>query len=133
MGAASRAPIRMSSKLIILISQLIIRLYAGQTTRSKRCRRCAFRSKLGHYPQPSLVDCSSPFLYDFNVYKWVILMARPAIESNSRMSLRIRAEEKTLLLRAVALQHTDLTDFVVKHALRAAKNVIEKAEQVQLS
>ncbi len=60
-------------------------------------------------------------------------MARAAIESNSRMSLRIRAEEKKLLLRAVALQHTDLTDFVVKHALRAAKNVIEKAEQVQLS
>ena len=49
------------------------------------------------------------------------------------MSLRIRTEEKTLLLRAVALQHTDLTDFVVQHALRAAKNVIEKAEQVQLS
>jgi uncharacterized protein (DUF1778 family) len=60
-------------------------------------------------------------------------MARAAIESNSRMSLRIRAEEKALLLRAVALQHTDLTDFVVKHALRAAKNVIEKAEQLQLS
>jgi uncharacterized protein (DUF1778 family) len=60
-------------------------------------------------------------------------MARAAIETNSRMSLRIRPEEKALLLRAVALQHTDLTDFVVKHALRAAKNVIEKAEQVQLS
>ncbi len=60
-------------------------------------------------------------------------MARAAIESDTRISLRIRAEEKTLLLRAVALQHTDLTDFVVKHALRAAKNVIEKAEHVQLS
>jgi uncharacterized protein (DUF1778 family) len=59
-------------------------------------------------------------------------MPRVAVE-NSRMSLRIRAEEKTLLLRAVALEHTDLTDFVVKHALRAAKNVIEEAEHVQLS
>jgi uncharacterized protein (DUF1778 family) len=49
------------------------------------------------------------------------------------MSLRIRAEEKTLLLRAVALRHTDLTDFVVQHALRAAKNVIEEAEQIKLS
>jgi len=49
------------------------------------------------------------------------------------MSLRIRTEEKTLLLRAVALQHTDLTDFVVQHALRAVKNVIEESEKVQLS
>ncbi|HEX9201117.1 MAG TPA: DUF1778 domain-containing protein [Acidobacteriaceae bacterium] len=49
------------------------------------------------------------------------------------MSLRIRAEEKTLLLRAVALQHTDLTDFVLQHALRAARTVIEKSERVQLS
>jgi uncharacterized protein (DUF1778 family) len=60
-------------------------------------------------------------------------MPRAAIEDNSRMSLRIRAEEKRLLLRAVAIQHTDLTDFVVKNALRAAKNVIAEAEHVQLS
>jgi uncharacterized protein (DUF1778 family) len=60
-------------------------------------------------------------------------MPRVAVEDNSRMSLRIRAAEKALLLRAVALQHTDLTDFVVQHALRAAKNVIEESEQVQLS
>jgi uncharacterized protein (DUF1778 family) len=60
-------------------------------------------------------------------------MPRAAIEDNSRMSLRIRAEEKRLLLRAVAIQHTDLTDFVVKNALRAAKDVIAEAEHVQLS
>jgi uncharacterized protein (DUF1778 family) len=61
------------------------------------------------------------------------LMPRVAVEDNSRISLRIRAEDKTLLLRAVALQHTDLTDFVVHHALRAAKNVIEESEEVKLS
>jgi uncharacterized protein (DUF1778 family) len=60
-------------------------------------------------------------------------MPRIAVEDNSRMSLRIRSEEKALLLRAVAMQHTDLTDFVLQHALRAARNVIEKAEQVKLS
>jgi uncharacterized protein (DUF1778 family) len=49
------------------------------------------------------------------------------------MSLRIRAEEKALLLRAVALSHTDLTDFVLRHALLAAKSVIEAEDQVQLS
>jgi uncharacterized protein (DUF1778 family) len=60
-------------------------------------------------------------------------MPRAAVEDNSRMSLRIRAEEKALLLRAVALQHTDLTDFVLQHALRAARGVVERSERVQLS
>jgi len=60
-------------------------------------------------------------------------MPRVAVEDNNRMSLRIRAEEKALLLRAVALRHTDLTDFVVRHALVAARDVIAQAEQVQLS
>ena len=45
-------------------------------------------------------------------------MPRVAVEDNSRMSLRIRPEEKALLLRAVALNHTDLTDFVIRHAVR---------------
>ena len=60
-------------------------------------------------------------------------MPRAAIEDNNRMSLRIRSEEKALLLRAVALRHTDLTGFVVHHAVRAAKDVIAEAEHVQLS
>ena len=60
-------------------------------------------------------------------------MPRIAVEHNSRMSLRIRAEEKALLLRAVALDHTDLTDFVVRHALLAAKAVIDEADRVQIS
>ena len=60
-------------------------------------------------------------------------MPRVAVEDNSRMSLRIRAKEKAMLLRAVALEHTDLTDFVIRHALRAAKAVIEEADHVQLS
>lgn len=53
--------------------------------------------------------------------------------NNNRVSLRIRAKEKAILLRAVALQGTDLTDFVLHHALQAAQAVIEKAEQLQIS
>jgi len=49
------------------------------------------------------------------------------------MSLRVRAEDKAILLRAVALKHTDLTDFVIRHAVRAAKAVIDEADRVQLS
>ena len=60
-------------------------------------------------------------------------MPRVAVEDNSRMSLRIRPQEKALLLRAVALKQTDLTDFVLRHALRAAKAVIERADRVPLS
>src|SRR5450631_1128076 len=63
----------------------------------------------------------------------VAAMPRMAVEDNSRMQLRIRAEEKALLLRAVALNHTDLTDFVLRHALEAAKAVIEEADHVKLS
>ena len=60
-------------------------------------------------------------------------MPRIAVEDNNRISLRIRAEQKSLLLRAVALNHTDLTDFVIRHALRAAKAVIDEADHVRLS
>jgi uncharacterized protein (DUF1778 family) len=60
-------------------------------------------------------------------------MPRAAVEDNSRMSLRIHADEKALLMRAVALRHTDLTDFVLRYALSAAKAVIEEADHLQLS
>ncbi len=49
------------------------------------------------------------------------------------MSLPVRPEDKALLLRAVALNNTDLTDFVLRHAVRAARAVVKKAEQMQLS
>jgi uncharacterized protein (DUF1778 family) len=60
-------------------------------------------------------------------------MPRVAVEDNDRMSMRVRAEEKTMLLRAAALENTDLTDFVLQHALRSAKAVIEDAEHLRLS
>ena len=60
-------------------------------------------------------------------------MPRIAVEDNSRLSLRIRPDDKALLMRAVAYAHTDLTDFVLRNALRAAKAVVAQAEQVVLS
>ena len=38
-----------------------------------------------------------------------------------------------LLMRAVAYEHTDLTDFVLRNAVQAAKAVIAQAEQISLS
>jgi len=60
-------------------------------------------------------------------------MPRTAIQDNSRMSLRIRPDDKALLMRAVAYEHTDLTDFVLRSAMQAARAVIAQAERVLLS
>jgi len=60
-------------------------------------------------------------------------MPRVAIENNNRMSLRIMSAEKAQLLRAAALSQTDLTDFVIRHAVLAARNVIAEAENLRLS
>jgi uncharacterized protein (DUF1778 family) len=60
-------------------------------------------------------------------------MPRVAVQDNSRISLRIRSQDKALLMRAVAYTHTDLTAFVVQNAVQAAKAVLAEAEQVALS
>ncbi|MSV32466.1 MAG: DUF1778 domain-containing protein [Bryobacterales bacterium] len=60
-------------------------------------------------------------------------MPRLAIEDNSRMSIRIPAGEKAVLLRAAALRRTDLTDFVRQHSLNAARAVIQESERLELS
>ena len=60
-------------------------------------------------------------------------MPRVMVEDNRRLSLRIRARDKAVLMRAVALENTDLTDFVIRSALQVAKTVIEQAERVPLS
>lgn len=60
-------------------------------------------------------------------------MPRAVVEDNSRLALRVRADDKAMLMRAVALEHTDMTDFVLRHALNAARKVIEQAEHVTLS
>jgi uncharacterized protein (DUF1778 family) len=43
-------------------------------------------------------------------------MARPLTESG-RIELRVKPEEKTLLSRAAALQHEDLTGFILRTVL----------------
>ena len=60
-------------------------------------------------------------------------MPRAAVENNSRVALRIRPTDKARLMRASALEHTDLTDFILRNVLRAADAVIEQAERIVLS
>lgn len=60
-------------------------------------------------------------------------MPRAAIENNNRVALRIRPADKLRLMRASALAHTDLTDFILSNVLRAADAVIEKSERIEIS
>ena len=60
-------------------------------------------------------------------------MPRVPVENNDRMSLRIAAEEKSLLVRAAAVEHTNLTEFVIRTAVANAKEVIELNERQELS
>lgn len=60
-------------------------------------------------------------------------MPRATVDDNKRMNLRLQPEQKATLVRAAALRHTDLTDFVLQPALREARKVIEESERVRLS
>jgi uncharacterized protein (DUF1778 family) len=60
-------------------------------------------------------------------------MFRVAVDDNKRVSLGVRPEQKATLLRAAALLHTDLTDFLLQPALREAEAIIEAADHLQLS
>jgi uncharacterized protein (DUF1778 family) len=55
------------------------------------------------------------------------------VNENSRVALRIRAADKALIMRAVALAQTDMTGFILRTALREARSVIKEHEQVKLS
>ena len=60
-------------------------------------------------------------------------MPRAIVQDNSRVALRVLADDKATLMRAVALERTDMTDFILRHALNAARKVIERAERLTLS
>ena len=55
------------------------------------------------------------------------------IADNGRIELRINVAAKAKLTRAAALQHVDLTAFILRAALPAAETVIERAERITLS
>ena len=62
-----------------------------------------------------------------------INVPRVALDYNSRVAVRIRPAEKARIMRAAALQNTDLTSFVLHNTLRAAEEVIARAERIALS
>jgi len=60
-------------------------------------------------------------------------MPQIPVETNKRMSLRIASEEKSLLMRAAALQQTNLTEFVIRTVVSAAREIIHQNECCELS
>jgi len=62
-----------------------------------------------------------------------MFMPQIPVETNDRMSLRIASEEKSLLIRAATIQHTNLTEFVTRTMVSVARDVIEQSERVELT
>nr|WP_279716282.1 DUF1778 domain-containing protein [Chelonobacter oris] len=49
------------------------------------------------------------------------------------MSLRIASDEKSLLIRAATLQHTNLTEFVLRNVMSVARKIIDENERLALT
>ena len=60
-------------------------------------------------------------------------MPQIAIESNERLSLLVSTDAKKLIVRAAAIQQTNLTDFVVSNILPVAQKIVDAAERVYLT
>ena len=52
---------------------------------------------------------------------------------NNRIELRATPHEKELLTRAAAIEHMDVTSFVMRTAVPRAREVIQHTERVELS
>ena len=60
-------------------------------------------------------------------------MPATAAPREERIELRATREEKRLLAAAAAHERLDLTGFVMRNALPAARTVMERAERIVLS
>lgn len=60
-------------------------------------------------------------------------MATNAIARDDRIELRATKEEKQLLASAAAYERLDLTSFIMRNVLPAAREVVNRAERIVLS
>ena len=72
-------------------------------------------------------------MYAFNAYIRENAVPRKAVDDNNRVALRVRPADKAVIMRAVALEQTDMTTFILRTALREAQLVIEEHERVKLT
>lgn len=60
-------------------------------------------------------------------------VARTAVNRTDRIELRATREEKRLLAAAAAHERLDVTGFILRSALPAARDVLDRAERIVLS
>ncbi len=60
-------------------------------------------------------------------------MPGTAASRGERIELRATSEEKRLLSAAAAHERLDLTSFIMRNALPAAREVVDRAERIVLS
>ena len=60
-------------------------------------------------------------------------MATGAVNRDDRIELSTTKEEKRLLAAAAAYERLDLTSFIMRNALAAAREVVDRAERIDLS
>ncbi len=60
-------------------------------------------------------------------------MPRIANATNDRISIRINRDDKQILMKAVSLAKTNITDFVLQHVISNAKEIIKEHEKTTLS
>nr|WP_231711227.1 DUF1778 domain-containing protein [Xanthobacter dioxanivorans] len=61
------------------------------------------------------------------------IMAQTQSSRDDRIELRTTRDEKRLLTAAAAHERLDLTSFIMRAALPAARDVVENAERISLS
>jgi uncharacterized protein (DUF1778 family) len=60
-------------------------------------------------------------------------MAQNTASREDRIELRTTKEEKRLLAMAAAHERLDVTSFIMRNALPAARDVVDRAERIVLS
>ena len=60
-------------------------------------------------------------------------MPRTVSGTSSRIELRVPPEQKAVIARAAALEHLDLTGFILRSVLPQAQAVVDRAEHLALS
>lgn len=85
---------------------------------------------LAHHDKNTILQ-----LYAFNTHETETqgTMPRSPVQNNQRLSIRIDASQKELLMRAASIQSTDLTEFVTRSSVSAAYTIIEQHEHLKLS
>jgi uncharacterized protein (DUF1778 family) len=61
------------------------------------------------------------------------MMPRTAVNRDDRLELRATREEKRLLATAAAYERLDVTSFVLRSALPAARKIVDQNERIVLS